>query len=300
MNFNWVYLKLVLVMMFWGTAFVSGRMLSISYHPLSVAFLRFVFAIIILIPFLKLKTGRLFPTKKINYLKFLALGLSGVFAYNYFFLTGLKLVEAGRSSVIIAFNPALTMLLSYFFFKEKLTKTNFLGIFFAMFGAIFVMSKGQFSSLLNGAIGKGELYLLGGVFSWITYTLLGKRFLTKISVYEATTWACIMGALILFPFAIGNGLSQTLSSIKMIDFLNFANLGIFSTCLGFIWYYEGVREIGPSKTSSFINLLPIIGVTSGVVLLKEHPGPTLYIGGIIVIFGIFLVNKKPNKLLIKS
>ena len=285
-----VHIRLFFVMVFWGSAFVSGRMLALQYHPIAIAFCRFLMASALLLPTLYMKEKRIFPLERKSYLKFFILGLFGIFAYNVCFLFGLKMVEAGRSSVVIALNPVVTAIFSAIFFKEMITPKKGVGIILGIFGAIVVLTKGEFSGLLS--IGAGELFLMGAVVSWVTYTLVGKKFIQKLSILEVTTWSCLFGALVLFPLSILNGLGHLMNNLSVIDFFNITNLGVFSTYLGFIWYYEGVKELGATNATSYINFLPVIGVFCGYLFLGEVPGITLYIGGAITIAGVFLVNKK--------
>ena len=280
-----------MVMIFWGSAFVSGRMLALNHNPVVVAFLRFFLAIFFLMPWLYYKNGRIVPKNKTHFYKFALLGITGVFFYNYFFLSGLKLVEAGRSSVIISFNPVLTYIVAIIFFKEKLKNHQFMGLILGFVGAMIVLSRGDVPSLFTTGVGQGEFYLLMAVFSWIFYTFLGKIFLKKISPHASSAWACLFGLIMFFPFAYTHDLLQSFSRLTMVDFLNLLNLGFFSTFLGFIWFYQAIKELGPSKTSSFINLLPLIGVISGMIILGENPGYSLYLGGAFIISGVFLVNR---------
>ncbi len=278
-------------MFFWGTAFVSGRILAQNYHPFCVAYVRFFLASIILIPLLyKSKAGKLAINKDL-FFKFIFLALTGVFSYNLFFLSGLKLVEAGRSSIIVSINPILTTCFAVLIYKEPFTLQKLSGVILAFLGLIIVLTHGHITQLFSGEFGQGEIYLLCAVSSWVTYTLYGKNVMKTVTPLESTTWASFLGSFMILPFALSHGLVQIVSKFSLLDLLNFSNLGIFSTCFGFIWFYQGVREIGAARTSSFINLLPIIGTTVGVLFLNEKVGLSTFLGGFLVILGIALVNK---------
>ena len=108
-----MYLKLVLTAIFWGGTFIAGRVVSQQVSPFSAAFFRFIMASLCLLLVIRLKEGRFpLPAKQQLFPLFL-LGLTGIFAYNYFFFKGLKLVEAGRASVIVAQNPIVIALLQW-------------------------------------------------------------------------------------------------------------------------------------------------------------------------------------------
>ena len=71
---------------------------------------------------------------------------------------------------------------------------------------------------------------------------------------------------------------------------NLAYLGWFGTVLGFVWYYEGIRKIGPSRASLFINFVPISAICLAHFILGEPLSWSLVIGGVLVIAGVSLNN----------
>jgi len=286
-----LYIKIILVMVFWGSAFVSGRMLALSYPPIVVAFLRFLVACAFLFPWLYYKEKKVWASKLSHYGIFAMLGLFGVFLYNYTFLSGLKLVEAGRSSVIISFNPVASAVISVLFLKERLNRLQLLGVGFGLMGVLYVLSRGDLSSLITHGVDLGEMYLLIAVASWITYTILGRKYMRGITAIQGISWTCLFGLLYLMPFALSSGLIDAFFNLNTLDIINLINLGFFSTCLGFIWYYEAVLELGVAKTTSFINLLPLVGVLTGILFLGEQPTMTLYLGGALTLVGVFIVNR---------
>jgi drug/metabolite transporter (DMT)-like permease len=69
-------------------------------------------------------------------------------------------------------------------------------------------------------------------------------------------------------------------------------LGIFGTVVGFVWYYEGIKKIGPTKASLFINFVPVSAVILAFLILDEPITLSLFIGTILVCAGVYLTNKK--------
>lgn len=281
-------LKVVLAMIFWGGTFASGRYLSQSYHPFAIAFLRFGIASIFFIPALFYFLKWPFALSPIQWLKVIVLGVTGIFSYNYFFFGGLSLVEAGKASVIIAINPAITAFLASVLLKESIVGKRILGAALALLGALVVVTQGDLTQIANGGFGKGELLLFGGVSSWVSYTLIGKIALKRIGPLQATGLSCLVGTALLFPFALENGLRQMIHSADFIDWSNLFFLGFFATFLGFIWYYQGIHELGAARAASFINLVPVFGVAFGSLFLGETISISFFAGAILVIAGIRL------------
>jgi len=167
------YLKLLMTALFWGGTFISGRMLAGYVPPFSAAFFRFLFAAVCLYALVVRQEGKIPRLERQQILPVVLLGLTGVLAYNVFFFNGLKLITAGRASVIIANNPILISLLSALFFKEILSPTKVLGILISVAGAVIAISGGDPLALFAGGMGIGDLYIIGCVLSWSAYTLIG-------------------------------------------------------------------------------------------------------------------------------
>jgi drug/metabolite transporter (DMT)-like permease len=216
------------------------------------------------------------------------LGLTGVLAYNVFFFNGLKLITAGRASVIIANNPILISLLSALFFKEILSPTKVLGILISVAGAVIAISGGDPLALFAGGMGIGDLYIIGCVLSWSAYTLIGKRVMRHLSPLAAVSHSAAVGVLALLIPACMEGMPAAVPGYSLSDWGNLAYLGFFGTVLGFVWYYEGIRVIGPSRASLFINFVPISAICLAHLILKEPLTVSLLLGGTLVITGVTL------------
>ena len=68
-------------------------------------------------------------------------------------------------------------------------------------------------------------------------------------------------------------------------------LGAVGTVIGFVWYYEGVKAIGPARTAVFNNLVPVFGIGLGALMLGEPILISMVVGGILVITGVLLTNR---------
>ena len=68
--------------------------------------------------------------------------------------------------------------------------------------------------------------------------------------------------------------------------------GAFGTVAAFVWYYQGIRTVGPSRTVVFTNLVPLFGVALSALLLGEPVLPSMVWGGALAVCGVIMVNKK--------
>ena len=295
-----IYIKLFLVPLFFGGTFIAGRIISVHLPPLTSAFLRFLLASFCLVLFV-LKIYGKFP--RVNFPQFLliiALGLTGVAGYSFFLFSGLKFITASRASMIISLNPSIITILSVLIFKDKFTKFKFTGIILSLTGALIVISQGNLQIILQGNIGWGELFILGCVVCWSSFTVLGKIIMKDLKPIIAITYACLAGTIILILPAYLEDVLQNIMQYSLEVWLSVFVLGFLGTALAFTWFYEGIDKIGPSRAGIFINFVPIFATLMAVLILREKLSPSLIVGAIFVVSGVYLTNYQAKNINIEQ
>jgi len=289
-----VYVRLFLTALLWGGTFVAARVAAREAGPFAGSFLRFAAACLLLVPLVLLREGRGVRLRGRQVLWVVLLGLTGVFGYNVFFFLGLKTVTAGRASLIVANNPVFIALFATLLFGERMTPGKLAGIVLSLLGAAVVITRGDPAEIFRGGVGIGELYILGCVASWVAYSLIGKVAMEGMSPLLAVAASCLCGMLLLLPPAAAEGLIREVARYGWKTWAGIAYLGVFGTVLGFLWYYEGIRVIGPSRAGIFINFVPVSGVVLGWLLLDETVNLSLLAGAVLIVGGVALVNRTPG------
>ncbi len=290
-----LYVKLVLTAIFWGGTFVAGRVVALEVGPFSAAFLRFLFASIFLFAFLIKSAGRIPTVERRTLIPLALLGLTGVFTYNILFFAGLRTIPASRASLIIATNPAFIFLFSCVFLRESADVRKLTGVLLSLVGAAIVISRGSSAGFMEGRLGWGELCIFGCVLSWVAYSLIGKSVMNTVGPLVAVSYACAMGALALFFPALFEGMVNGVAHYSPSAWLGLFYLGFFGSALGFSWYYEGIREIGPSRAGVFINIVPVSSVILAYLILAEPLEHSLILGALLVAMGVTLTNAAPGR-----
>jgi len=285
------YLKLFSVAFFWGGTFVAGRWLGNSVHPVSAAFFRFAIATIFLLLLLWRREGQVPRLGRSQLWAVVALGATGIFAYNLFFFNGLVFISASRAALLIALNPVFITLTSKLLYREALPKRRSLGILLALSGALLVISRGNPLMLFEGGLGRGELLILGCVASWTLYSIIGKSAMRGLSPLAAVCWSSLAGTLMLLFPALHHGSFSEAQYFSPGTWMSIVYLGLFGTVIGFFWYFEGIQRIGPSRAAVFINFVPVNGVLLAVLLLGEPLTFSLLGGGALVVCGSYLANR---------
>lgn len=285
-----IYLSLILTMLLWSGTFIAGRMLGSSVPPTTTALLRFLVASITLLMILRLHHGYIPKPKKSQLPMLFLLGLTGIFAYNIFFFEGLRHINAGRASLIIASTPLCIATAATFFFKEAMTGRKFCGILLSLVGAIFVISNGHPSEIFQGGFGPGEKAFLGCVASWTIYTLAGRKVLNKIAPLTAVCYSCIIGTILLAIPALHYGFLHHITAITYTDWCNITYLGVAGTAIGFWLYYRAIKAVGAGRAGIFINLVPVFALLLANIFLGESIKLSVLAGGILVLVGVSLTN----------
>jgi len=102
----------------------------------------------------------------------------------------------------------------------------------------------------------------------------------------------VAGAIFLLPAALHEGLANRIGGYSLQSWACLAYLGICGTVLGFIWYYEGIRRIGPTRAGLFINFVPISAILMAFAVLDEPLTASLVAGTALVTAGVVLANRK--------
>jgi drug/metabolite transporter (DMT)-like permease len=290
-----IYAKLVLTALFWGSTFVAGRLVAQNVAPFSTAFLRFAIASVFLLLLTWKVEGALPGLNKRQIVLVILLGMTGIFAYNVLFFKGLKLIEAGRASLIVATCPVFITICSAFFLKEKINLIRGIGVILSVCGAAVVISRGDIGRIFAGGAGWGELYILCCVLCWVAYSLIGKALMKSLSPLVSVSYSAAIGTIALFVPACFEGLIRNLASPSLADWLCIFYLGVFGTVIGFVWYYQGVERLGPAKAGLFINFVPIFAVLSAFLILHEPITVSLAVGAALVVCGVYLTNRGPRR-----
>lgn len=289
------HLRLIGMAILWGASWPAGRVIAQSMPPLAGAFLRFALAALVLLPWMYY-AGGFQQVRHWSAQRWLGLAMAaatGVFGYAVFFLYGLQYLPASKAALVITLNPVMTLLLAVWLFKERINATITAGMLIAACGAVVVISHGQPLEIFQGAVGVGELLILGCVVCWVAYTLIGRWVLVGMDALATTAVTSTLGALFLLcaslavegPAGIGQALQANATAWGALIFLAFG-----ATALAYAWYFSGVKALGAGAASGYITLVPVIGVIVSAWWLKEPIDNSMLIGGAMAIAGTAWMN----------
>ncbi len=276
----------------WGMTFISIKVALTGLSPMTLALSRFIVASALLPAIAWLLKEKL-AVRPRDLPILAAAGLVGVTLYFFFENNGILRLSASESSLIIGAIPVLTILAERFIYGARHGTRVYAGILLSFAGVALIVtqSSGGKSSL------PGYLFMAGAALSWVAYTFLTKPLSGKYGLLAVTFWQIFFGMLGCVPFAI---LENTGTNVRAISlppevWLNVLYLGIFASAIGYWFYVITLEKLGASKSSVFINLIPVVSVVAAYILLGERLAPTQFAGGIVAVAGVFLATATERK-----
>lgn len=275
------YLSIIATCSIWGLSYLSSKYLLDAMHPMSLAFYRFIVAIIVIL-ILNLIFKNSLKIHKSDLPRFLTCGIFGITLYYTFENYGIELTSASLASIIIATIPIISMLTDLFIMKNKVTPRMIVSVALSFIGVTLVINKGDQGNVST----LGIVLMMCAAFSWITFNYLTKPLYKKYSELTITTYQIIFGTIALFPFALMN--QPDFYTFTSIMWINLLFLGIFCSAIGYFLYIFALQNLNVTLTTLFVNCIPLVSVTSSVILLNEHLSIMQLLGGICIIIAVLI------------
>lgn len=281
----------ILVMVAWGTSFLSSKVLMVDggFTPVEVFIYRFVFAYILLLAFTYKKI------RAANYTDELLFMVCGMCAGSIYFITenyALKLTTTGNVSLLVAISPILTTVLMAILYRFIPKINVIIGSLIAFAGVACIIFSSDADFEVNPA---GDLIALSAALSWSIYTIAVKRLTPIYSSLFITRklffYGVITGLPLLFiqrePLKLS--LLFDLSQPQYIS--NFLFLGLFCSAFAYFVWNEVMKILGSIKANNYLYVQPLITMIAGYIVLGEQIFFLGYLGCALIIGGIIISEK---------
>ncbi|MED3873573.1 DMT family transporter [Lysinibacillus capsici] len=268
----------------WGGNFVVAKTLVAHASPMTLTLVRWLIAVIVLLPLVWWKEKRLVPAKAALVPLFL-MGITGVALFNIFQFLALERTTSTNAGLISTMNTMSIALFSFAFLKEKINGLQLLAMVLSLIGVFLVLSKGDWQLLWHFHLNTGDLWMVAAVCVWGLYSVCSKWAMQTTSPLMATLYAGLFGVLILVPFTITD---FTFSEIDSSFILSLLYTGVISTVVCMVFWNIGVQQLGATTSGIFLNFNPIFTALLAFLFIGEQLSWLQGIGGIIVILGCYL------------
>lgn len=284
-------LKALFAVTVWGASFVATKIALQFAAPIIVVWLRFAMGVCILGLAVGVSKQFSLPKGK-EWSYFAILGFLGITLHQWLQSTGLVTAQATTTAWIVATIPVFMALLGLLILQEHLTWHQVAGIFLAAFGVLLVVTKGNFAVLTIGKFGTpGDFLVLMSAPNWAVFSALSRSGLRKYASTLMMFYVMSFGWLFIsILFFFSSGLKQ-IPLISWDGWVAITFLGVFCSGVAYIFWYDALKALPVAQTGAFINLEPIITMIIAAFVLKEAILLASLIGGITILFGVWLVNR---------
>ncbi|MGG2480857.1 DMT family transporter [Brevibacillus borstelensis] len=291
-----IYAMLLGFSIFTGATFNLAKYTVEYLAPSSAAAWRFGLAAVVMLVILLLTEGVNKSLLKKNAIAYAVLGIVGIFGFNALFFIGMKYTSPVNAALIMGLNPLLTTIFARMILKDKIVKRQAVGIAFAFIGVFLVITQGSLEAIATLSVSVGDLLIFAGNLCWTLYAVLGRRFIKDATPLSTTTYTMAAGAIGLIVASLFTSNPVPLPDVPVGAWGAVAFMAVFTSVLGYLWWDQGVKEIGAGKTSLFFNLVPvvtmIISFAAGTpITFFQMIGAALVIVGVLASSGIFQLPK---------
>ncbi|MDP7988594.1 DMT family transporter [Bacillus sp. MHSD_36] len=271
----------------WGGMYVVSKYVLDFIPPLTLVWLRFIIAFVVLYFILKIaekKQKKKVTIRKKDWLLFAWIGFIGYFISITCQFIGTKLSDAHTGSLVTSATPAFIVIFAAIILKEKLTARRLLSTIIATIGVIIVIGW----DIEIGSYFIGTIILVGAAITWALLSIYVKIASARFSSLVITTYAIFFSLFFITPFMLWELQSNSIETVNTYVILGVVYLGVVSTAGAFFLWNKGLELMDASIGSLFFFFQPIVGSLLGWLLLNETLSSNFFIGGILIICSVFI------------
>ncbi len=278
-------LLLLLMATIWGVNFSVVKFGLRFMEPLAFNAVRVMLAAVALLLIARVQRLPLPPKKQLWAL--LALGVLGHGVYQALFVQGMAHTRAGSASLVMAATPVLIAVLGRVRGVDRLHARGYVGIALSIAGIAAVMGGSAVSASGDASLLGDGLILLSSA-SWATYTVLLKPYTHHVDGVQVSALTLVGGAVPLALFSMPAMLRTDWAALPPSAWGSILYGALLALVVAYLIWYRGIRILGPTRTSMFSNLQPIIAVLFAWLALGEVPTVAQGIGAAAVMAGLLL------------
>jgi drug/metabolite transporter (DMT)-like permease len=280
-----------LAVMFWGLSFVATKAALRELSPITLITTRFALGVALLLVLLQLRRVPVLPPREL-WGTLALMGFVGVFVHQILQSFALTMTGAISTGWLIGLTPLWSAVLSAWLLRERFPPAKVAGLALGFAGAALVVTRGQLGAArLAVPATKGDLLILVSTLNWAVYSVLGHPVLKRLGATRATAGALLFGWLMLLPLFLARAGWREYAHLSSAGWGAVLFLGIACSGLGYLFWYGALEKVPASAVSALLYLEPLVTLAAGVVLLGEQIHLTTMAGGLLVLAGVFLVER---------
>lgn len=221
------------------------------------------------------------------------LGVVGHGLYQLLFIEGIARSSVATSALVLAAGPAFIGIVGRVFGIEHPSRRAWMGIGLQLLGMAGVVLGSAAQRAAPGEASRvlGALLVLAAALTWAFYAVLLKPFTERVHPMQLSAWTLLGGVATLGALAAPQLARLEWSRVPAVGWGAVAYSGLLAMVVAYLFYYQGVRTVGPVRTAMYSNLQPIVAMVVAFLSLGEVPTPW-QLGGVTLIMAGLLVSRR--------
>ncbi|WP_336147996.1 DMT family transporter [Acinetobacter soli] len=292
----WAFLLPLIAVLIWSMNIAVTRYAVDLIEPASISFYRWLIAFIVLTPFMLFKVWAQRALVRRHLGQLAILSVFGMVLYQGLSYTAAHYTNATNMGIVNAFIPVFTIFVSMLILKDIPNRFAIVGSIISFLGLLYILGKGDFTTLLNMGGHSGDLLMVVAVFFYAFYGVFLKKWQLKIPLLISLYVQIGFALLYHIPFLMYFGLD----AINARNAPSLLYAGIFPSLLAPLLWMLAVQHIGPNRTSIFMNLMPVFTAIIASLWLAEQWTLFHTIGGMMILVGIVMAQKKNAPVIVQN
>ncbi|MCE8029052.1 DMT family transporter [Halomonas daqingensis] len=268
----------------WSGNMTINQLTVGAIAPSSIAFLRWLLALLVLTPFLLPAAWRHRQTIRREWAKLAILGLLGMGLWQGLAYVAAETTSATNMGILAAMVPLLTVLLSALILREAPSLGGTVGGLVALFGVLVLLGRGDPLSLLELEVALGDLLMVVAATCYALYGVMLKRWPLDLPPWVLLYAQVVFAVLFLLPpYLMGPMTPVDGHNVWLILYA-----GIPASIVTTYLWMRAIRQIGASQASIFINLMPLFSALIAMAYLGERIALFHLVGGVLVLAGVLM------------
>jgi drug/metabolite transporter (DMT)-like permease len=288
---NQPYLLLSITALCWAGNAIVGRLAAGHIPPVTLSFLRWSLAFLIILPFTWKHLVRDWAAIRERLGTMIVLSVTGIGVFNTLQYWALEHTQALNTLLLQSAGPLFVAVWSLILLGVRLTLAQAGGIVLSLTGVLVILLHGDLTALKSIAFNKGDIiFIVALVFFGLYSVLTLKRPKIHGLSFVGFTFGC--GAACLIPLLIWELLTRPVMELSTNNLLALFYVAVFPSTLAYLCFNRGIQLIGANRAAPFFHLVPVFGSAMAIVFLGERPQAFHIIGFALVLTGVFVASRK--------
>jgi drug/metabolite transporter (DMT)-like permease len=276
---------LFLMAVIWGVNFSVVKFATGLMQPLAFTGLRVMLAAVVLLAFASVRKHKL-PSRS-DILSLIALGMLGNGIYQILFVEGIARTRVGNAALVIAATPALIAITSRFRGVDRVSQRVLAGIALSLLG-VGIVVLGSAQSAKGTPTFFGTMLVFFGTLCWTAFTVMLQPYARRLDPVHLSAFTMLGGTI---PLVIATSAAVVSTDWTTFGFQAWGAVlyaSVLSMGVAYLFWYRGLRVLGPTRTAVYSNLQPVIAILVAWIFLSETPTVWQGVGTGTIITGLFL------------